>query len=249
MEKPFIRNTICDSSLEKEMNHFNLQFEDTIYEYYGIKVPRVTHILSSMLHEDYLMEWANAMGRFKHIDHTVVSEEAATVGTYTHKSIEDFLREKKQPDFEIIDRQYKTKVYNAFSAFLRWWSIISQHDIEILMIEQPLVCEYFGGTLDLLIKIDGKIYLVDFKTSNHLSYKYHLQAAAYRRMLFTEFGITIDGVIILQLSKYNSTFREQMITLSDYDQLQYMNECDRCFLSLVYGYYNRLTVENGFKSF
>lgn len=249
MERPFIINTINDSSLEKEMNPFDINFEDTIYEYCGSKVPRVTHILSTMLHEEYLMGWANFVGRIKHMDHTIVADEAANIGSYTHKFIEEFLKFNRDPDLETIPRQYRSKVYNAFGAFIRWWKVISAHNAEILMVEEPLVCKYYGGTCDLLIKIDGKIYLVDFKTSNHLSYKYHLQAAAYRRVLYTEKNILIDGVIILQLSKVNSVFHEQMLKLDNYEDLVYMNNCDQCFMSLVYGYYNRLRVETLYKNF
>ena len=34
---------------------FNIKVKDSNYEYNGKTVPRVTHILSSMLHEDSLM--------------------------------------------------------------------------------------------------------------------------------------------------------------------------------------------------
>lgn len=70
--KPFTYNEIKDSSLEKEMNLLlsDISFEESPYMYGSNYVPRVTSILSDMLHEEYLMRWANYMGRIKHQDHT-----------------------------------------------------------------------------------------------------------------------------------------------------------------------------------
>ena len=101
----------------------------------------------------------------------------------------------------------------------------------------------------LYIEIDGRKYLVDFKTSNHFNYKYHLQTAAYRRLLYYKYGFITDGIIILRLSKNNVSFEEQTLDLSNYDMLQYINDCDKCFQSLVYAYYNRFTVTQQYTFF
>ena len=53
----------------------------------------------------------------------------------------------------------------------------------VIETEKQLVCPYFGGTLDCLAEIDGRIYIIDFKTSNHITYKYFLQLAAYKYMI------------------------------------------------------------------
>ena len=108
------------------------------------------------------------------------------------------------------------------------------------------MCPYYGGTLDLFLFIDGKKYIVDFKTSNHFNYKYHLQTAAYRRLLYYEYGFIVDGIIILKLSKKDISFEEQVLDLSDYNTLNYINQCDQTFQSLVYAYYNRSLVEQGY---
>ena len=56
------------------------------------------------------------------------------------------------------------------------------------------------------MRINGKIYLIDFKTSNHVTYKYYLQLAAYSKVLREKENINIDGVIILQLNKYQPKY-------------------------------------------
>lgn len=251
MQRIINYNTIKDSSLEKEMNP--LLYKNNIespYTYNGIEVPRVTSIISDMLHEEYLMNWANYMGRIKHTDHNKYTEEAAYIGTRVHKAIEEYTRDYIDTDFgDIFDYDIKLACSNAFLSFKRWWSIIIQHDYKILFQEEPLQCAYYGGTLDLFIIIDGRKYLVDFKTSNHFNYKYHLQAAAYRRLLYYEYGMITDGIIILRLSKKEIAFYEQVLNLSNNTVLEYVEECDRCFQSLVYAYYNRFLVTQSYTFF
>lgn len=217
------------------------------YTYRNHNVPRVTEILSAMLHEDYLMGWANAMGLYKRKKYTEILEVSADIGTITHNSIETFLQEGKVPDYNSISLQLRTRVMNAFNSFLEWWEIIKRTDYEILMQESTLVCKYFGGTLDMLIKINDKTYIVDFKTSNHPSYKYFLQLSAYRYMLATEYNIEADGVIILMLDKNTCKFTEMVLDFSIPEHLEYIDQCEECFLSLVYAYYNRCLIENGYK--
>lgn len=251
--KPFDYNKIEDSSLEKEMNPLLFKGIDSPYTYNGVEVPRVTSILSDMLHEEYLMGWANYMGRIKHMDHRKYTEEAAYIGTRVHHAIEYYLKgiaNTEDTSFnDITDISIRNACNSAFLSFKRWWAIIMQHKYKILLQEESLVCPYYAGTLDLYIEIDGRKYLVDFKTSNHFNYKYHLQTAAYRRLLYYKYGFITDGIIILRLSKNNVSFEEQTLDLSNYDMLQYINDCDKCFQSLVYAYYNRFTVTQHYTFF
>ena len=116
-------------------------------------------------------------------------------------------------------KEDRNKMNNAFLSFKRWWSIIAQNHYKIIFLEKTLVNNYFGGTLDMLIEINNRLYIVDFKTSNHFNYKYHLQTSAYRRLLYDNYRILVDGVIILKLSKVNILFQEQVLDLSDFNTL------------------------------
>lgn len=246
ISKPIMYNNIDDSSLIQEMNPYNVKIgpNSSDYRYNGKVVPRVTTILSDMLHEEALMGWANYMG-LQNIKHTSIQKESTEIGTKVHEAIENFVKTGHKETF--YGQVNAPKKINAFVSFLKWWTIISNNNnVHILMIEQNLICEYYGGTLDMLIEINGKVYLVDFKTSKKFIYKHHLQLAAYRRLLYSECNITIDGAIILRLSKDEDAFQEQLIYLWDYNHLMYMNQCDECFLSLVYAFYNRKTVEHSF---
>lgn len=226
----------------------DLDFDPTLYPpaksgHYSIdgrNVPRVTEILSAMLHEDYIVEWSNRIGLYNHQKYHEVLNESSLIGTYTHSSIEKFLKTGAVHSFDDIDPRYRYRVTNAFNSFLSWWRIINSHNYKIMLQEHTLVCKYFGGTLDLLLEIDGKIYLVDFKTSNHSSYKHFLQLAAYRYMLRETEGININGCIILMLDKKSDMFIEHILDFENIDHLNYIDQCQESFLSLVYAYYQRI---------
>lgn len=210
-------------------------------------VPRVTEILSAMLHEDYLMDWSNSLGLYQHKKYRETLEMFALIGTYTHEAIENYFR-GDQFDPRNYYETIRMQVVNAFNSFLEWWSIIErQKDHKILMQEESLICKYFGGTLDMLIRINGKIYIVDFKTSNHSSYKHFLQLSAYRYMLEETKDIKVDGCIILMLDKKICKFTELVLDFEVPEHCQFIDNCEEAFLSLVYAFYNRGIVETQFK--
>lgn len=208
----------------------------------GSYVPRVNDILSTMLHEDYLMGWSNAIGLYKRQKYEDVLKAAADKGTYVHDGIDEFLKTNIDLNMESVPYKYTKEVNNAYNAFKSWWEIINKYNtVKVLMNESQLICNYFGGTLDLLISINGRVYLMDFKTSNHLNYKYFLQLSAYRYMLRTVYNIDIDGVGILKLSKKHMLFEEHILDFkSNYNHKMFMDDCESTFLSLVYAYYQQL---------
>ena len=237
---------VLDIILEKiKTEDFQNQI-DSIYQFNGQLVPRVTHILSAMLHEDYLMNWANSLG-WKRQNYKKTLETAADKGSFVHNSIENYIQEGVEPDFSLVNPEIKQEVYNAYNSFLLWWEIISQNQIEIVMQEQTLICPYFGGTLDLLLSINGNMYLFDFKTSNNPSYKYFMQLSIYRYMLKTIYNIDLAGVGIIMLDKKSIHFEEIMAFTTNEFDLSFINACQESFLSLVYAYYNRLRVEQLYK--
>ena len=213
--------------------------KDPQYTNDGIPVPRVTEILSRMIHKDSLMYWANALG-FKGLRYRDVLNNAANLGTQAHHVIEKYLKEKLEDNTNI-----------PFLGFQSWYNIITQDiklPIEVLMVEQRLTCKWFGGTMDALLRIGDKIYLVDFKTSNHVTSNYFLQLAAYRFMLKLQKGIDIDGVIVLQLDKDEPGFNEYLLDFSNPEHASFMLHCEETFLSLVYAYYNVEYAEKLYKS-
>ena len=195
----------------------------------GEFVPRVTEIISTMIHSDALMYWANSLG-FKGMGYRATLNAAAKVGTAAHKAIEIFLNEKLRTNSNI-----------PFLGFLMWYNIITQDrglNVDVVYTEHKIVCNWFGGTIDCLMYIGSRAYLVDFKTSNHVTYKYFLQLAAYRFMLRVVEGINVDGVIVLQLDKSEPGFNEYILNFDNPEHLSFIEQCERTFLSLTYGFVN-----------
>ena len=195
------------------------------YHINGRGIPSVTELLS-FIDSEGLISWANRIGR-QGLDNKEVANKAAEFGTMAHESIENYLKGKKYTDNVCLD------------AFKEWWTgINSCHRVRIIGQEQSIVCEYFAGTYDLLITIDDKPYLVDFKTSNHVGYKYFMQLAAYRYLLYKSFNINIEGCIILQFDKAEAKYREFNLNFSDPYDYEFIENCHRSFMGLVYTYYN-----------
>ena len=169
-------------SLLKKIDMDELNIDEERYQFQGYNLPRVTEIISNMLHEDFLMIWANNIGLYQRKKYKDTLEEAATKGAFVHDAIEDYIQNSNELDLDKVPSEYQKEVNFAYGSFKSWWSVITKRNVKIIMQEHKLVCPWFGGTLDLLVEIDGRVYLLDFKTSNHPSYKYFLQLAAYRNI-------------------------------------------------------------------
>lgn len=224
-------------NLLNEMTYRPAKISDRYYNSHGDPVPRVTEILSTMIHSDGLMYWANNLG-FKGIRYKEYMNTAANIGTEAHNHIESFLKKKLEATNNI-----------PFQGFMLWWnSIIDRgNTIELVGSEQKIACNWFGGTYDALVRINGKLYLVDFKTSNHVTEKYFLQLAAYAYIL-EGMGYHIDGFIVLQLNKSEPGFNEYLLIMDVMEHYVFMQNCIKTFLSLVYAYYNLHLVQEGYKS-
>ena len=225
----------------KQYNGIETSF-DSEYKYNGVIVPRVTKILQKCIHNDGLMYWANSLG-FKHKSYQKTLNEAAFIGSSCHNSIDNFLNDNTFYPKDIVP-----EARNAYDSFRIWFSSIATlNNVEIIWHEKQIICPYFGGTLDGLYKINGKLYLIDYKTSNHISINYYLQLAAYRYILKNYYNIDVDGIIILQLNKYETSYNQITINLDDEKCLNFLNQCETTFLSLVYSYYNLTITEDMLK--
>lgn len=213
------------------------------YVYDNTRVPRVTEVLSAMMHDDGLMNWANNLG-FNGKRYSAVLNDAAEKGTYTHKYIEIYLKSGCDPTFIVDGYISKDKhlsastlnvVYSCVSAFTKWY-VMNQYkhkEFEPVFIEETMICSLFGGTCDLLMKVDGKYWLVDFKTSNRMSFKYSIQLAAYRYLLKTLKGIEISRALVLKLHKENYIYEEYSLELDNPEHEKFMNDCEQLFMMLV----------------
>lgn len=219
-----------------------VDIDDKKYVYNGKFVPRVSEILSSTIHEDYLLDWSNYLG-FTKQNYRTTLKWYADVGTIVHAIVEDLINKgysNRSPKSDTMT----FSINNAVNSFIDWYSIIlNKNNSKIIYTEKELVCEWFGGTCDLLININDKIYLMDFKTSKKVSFRHFLQLSAYKYMCELQ-NINIDGVGILLLPRDRVEFSEHILHMNIPEHKYYIDMCTNTFFSLVCAYYNRTMVES-----
>lgn len=215
------------------------------YVFDGRVVPRVTNILARTIHDDYLLDWANSLG-FKRKSYRKVLGKSADLGTDVHEYISFYLNNGKYPSKELCN-----EAENCIDSFDYWWEKINTEykSVEVLESEKTLGCPYFGGTFDALISLDNKVTLIDFKTSNRITFKYLLQLAAYRYLIWFNNRIDIDQCLILRLSKNGTDYEELIVDLSIEKDREFMNFAHQMFFSLVTSYNYIINMEQRFREF
>ena len=232
-------NQMIELALDSmKYNVKNLTNKEKYVNVHNRVVPSVTEILHAMIHKDSLMYWANAMG-LKGQRYGNIMVQASNIGTAAHEAIERYIKKKEKTEDNI-----------PFMGFLAWYNnlINSGNTVEILGSEVSLSCLWFGGTCDMVIKINSKTYIVDFKTSNHISSNYFLQLGGYQYLLEQNMDMIIDGgFIVLQLNKSEVGFDEYILLADNPEHHEFMEKAKTGFLSLVYAYYYVTEVDNCFK--
>jgi hypothetical protein len=142
----------------------------------GKRLPSVTTIIGRFKDSGALLYWANSAGLDgKTLDQARIP--AATAGTMAHALVEAHLNKRPLPELE-GDADVIAKARRAFDAFLSWHATSK---VEFVHTEVALASEKhkFGGTLDAIGRLNGRLILCDFKTSAALYADYLYQLAAY----------------------------------------------------------------------
>lgn len=140
-------------------------------EYY----PSVTTILEAYYKGYGFNEWLKQVG----YNADEIMRKAGDQGTTVHNMIEKYLLGMKVTwTNEELKPQYSLTEWQMFCKFIEFWTNTSP---ELITQEFNLVSDTlkFGGTIDFVGKINGEIWLLDWKTSNYLHKSYELQLSAY----------------------------------------------------------------------
>jgi hypothetical protein len=91
-----------------------------------------------------------------------------------------------------------TYIWKMFLRFVDFWETYKPTLVET---ETHLFSDELkvAGTVDLICEIDGELWVIDFKTSNHLQTTYDLQGAVYAKCYEECFGKKVDRVGVLWL--------------------------------------------------
>lgn len=155
------------------------------------EVPSVTTILK-ILNKPFLSKWANILG-FKREKIEDVLEKSSILGTQVHKIIECYLLKKYYIYADIEDKITKNDIIKHFNCFVNW---TKNHNIDPIFMEKKFCSKLFGGTVDFYGNVDGKLTILDFKTSKKLYPTMFLQLGAYTYML-EEKGYVVEKVAIV----------------------------------------------------
>jgi ATP-dependent exoDNAse (exonuclease V) beta subunit len=162
-----------------------------------------------VLNKPALVAWANRLG-LEGIDSSKYTDAAARIGTLAHYLVQcDFTGEK--PD---LSEYGKTEIDQAENALISFYEWKRAKVIEPIENELQLVSEQYryGGTIDCYCKIDGDIWLLDFKTGKAIYSEMLIQLAAYRQLLI-ENGYPTEKAKILRIGRSEDEgFEERTIT-------------------------------------
>jgi hypothetical protein len=168
----------------------------------GKPVPSVTTILEAYPKDAGYFKWLKDAGT----DADTIRDEAGRRGSIVHELTERYDRGEEVslltgegwPGYKMLE----------WSMFERYVDFSTRFEPEHLMVEQNFVSSKLGyaGTIDRVMELGGKRYLVDIKTSNAIYDSYWLQLAAYRELHFLYAkSPRLDGVAILWLNAKTRT--------------------------------------------
>ena len=172
----------------------------------GVLVVGVTTVLG-IIAKPNLIHWAWKLG-MDGKDYRQVRDSAADIGTLAHYLIKCHLK-KEEPDLKSYSQVNIDKAKKAFEAFLEFEK---RNNMQPIIIEQSFVSDknFYGGTPDWYGKVNGKLTLVDFKTSKGLYPEMRLQLAAYGKLL-EENGHKVEDTHLLQIDKETGEFHHHIV--------------------------------------
>jgi hypothetical protein len=159
----------------------------------GLIVPGVTTVLG-LLNKPFLVPWAWRLG-MEGQDYRKVTDKAASIGTVAHYLVECHLK-GVEPDGDELANFSKANLEQgniAAGQFKDWWGerglktfkCKDMNGETTVTSEIQLVSEegLFGGTIDAMAKdANGKVTLLDVKTSKGIYDEHRYQLAAYWHM-------------------------------------------------------------------
>jgi len=165
------------------------------YRRNGKYYPSITYVLSAYPKGKHFENWLKQMGTSA--DYIV--KQAGKEGTQVHEMIEDYLNGKELNFLNSLGNPaYNPDVWQMFLRFVDFWETYNPKliETEVHLFSDELKV---AGTCDMVCEIDDKLWVIDFKTSNHLQTTYDLQTAVYAKCYEECYGKTADHTAVLWL--------------------------------------------------
>lgn len=176
-----------------------------------------------------MCEYIQGILKDKKYAHNKKSRSAMDIGTVAHNWVENWAKAHMEGrDYPLPTEENVLKIIKPFMKWVKGelevspkkneydkHSIaISPKEVKVLASEQSVFSKkyWYAGTFDLVLEIDGKKYVCDFKTSSGIyGREYFAQCAAYRHALEEMgWGHEIAGSIIIRSGKEGEDFEVAM---------------------------------------
>ena len=186
----------------KNGKEYDLEYDDKAHSYKveGVKVPSVTRVVDGCFPKD-LTHWALSIGQE---EYDKVISEALEVGNDTHQWIEHYI------NYGHACAEPEDYISKSVNAFLDW---TTKYNPEWVDAERKVYCDKYkyAGTVDAVAKINGRVCVIDFKTSKKVYKPYHLQVTAYAQAIKRMDGLRRWPLgIILRLDKETGEFEHKV---------------------------------------
>ena len=186
----------------KNGKEYDLEYDDKAHSYKveGVKVPSVTRVVDGCFPKD-LTHWALTIGQE---EYDKVINDALEIGNDTHQWIEHYI------NYGHACAEPEDYISKSVNAFLDW---TTEYNPEWVDAERKIYCDKYkyAGTVDAVAKINGRVCVIDFKTSKKVYKPYHLQVTAYAQAIKRMDGLRRWPLgIILRLDKETGEFEHKV---------------------------------------
>jgi len=144
--------------------------------------------------------------------HRQKKESAADLGTMIHAWIEQYIKaEMNIKGFKKPEDPTNEKMQSAVLAFFDWRN---KHKVTFTHSEQKVYSRMaqVAGTIDAVGTIDGKLAIIDFKTSNGIWPEMTLQVSFYQQAWEEMTGKKVDTRWIVRFGKEDGEFEAVELT-------------------------------------
>ena len=202
----FVKRLIHPDSTARQITLTDSRFYQRGEEKY---YPSVTTVLSYFPKSKFFETWLKDVGA----NADIIMRRAGNEGTQVHEAIEAYL---KGEEIHWLDQwgktKYSLKVWQMILKFVEFWETykptLVESEVHVFSDELKI-----AGTADLILEIDGELWMVDIKTSNYLHDTYDLQLACYTQAWNENFERPIDrmGILWLKASTRGESKKEGVI--------------------------------------
>jgi len=163
----------------------------------GKWLPSVTTFLEAYPKGIAYIMWLKQVG----MNASQILNEAAEIGSNIHAAIDQYVKSGSL--------SYLSKTGQELFKWEEWELICKAMEFFTIYKPEIIVHEFsfasdelgYGGTIDMICKINGEIWLIDYKSGNGIYESHYLQIAAYKKaweLLNPQYPIQHSGLLHLK---------------------------------------------------